>query len=87
MTEPFKKYRGYSMFNHIEDPNLRAWNRTVTTFNLRKVHNEFFIEYLGLLDEAGKNQVLAMIKYIKAVGYNQARINVFGKLKCVGGKQ
>lgn len=81
-------YKGYSLFNDIEDNSLRSWNRCAIAFNLNSMGNKVGMnDYLECLDKTGKVQVMAMIKYIKSIGYDQARINVFGKLKHVGGVQ
>lgn len=81
-------YKGYSLFNHIEDASLRAWNRSAVSINLHSMGREGdSTEYLNCIDDNGKKQILAMIHYIKKMGYDKARINVFGKLKAVGGTQ
>ena len=80
------EYKGYSLFNDIEDVSLKAWNRSAVAINLHAMkQEEDSTAYLECLDSVGQNQVLAMIKYIKAVGHDKARINVFGKLKAEGG--
>lgn len=75
-------YRGYSLFSEIEDPTLRTWNRCAIAFNLSGDKG-----YLANFDCRSKKQMVAMFRYIKKVGYEQARIDVFGKLKPVGAVQ
>lgn len=83
MVRESEEYKGHSLFNHIDDNALRTWNRCAVIFNLNKSGNSE--GYIEMLDAPSQRQVLAMFQYIKKLGYEKARINVFGKLKGVGG--
>jgi hypothetical protein len=80
-----KEYRGWSLFNDVGDSYLRTWNRCAVVFNIGKVDIDTRDGYLQQLNGEGQHQVMAMLAYIHKVGYEKARINVFGKLKAVGG--
>ena len=80
-----KEYKGWSLFNDIEDASLRTWNRCAVVYNMKDmkdVAHETYMEHVGT---EGQHQMLAMFKFINSVGYDKARIRVFGELKAVGG--
>tara|TARA_R110000772_G_scaffold129472_1_gene237575 strand:+ start:2403 stop:2687 length:285 start_codon:yes stop_codon:yes gene_type:complete len=72
-------YKGYSLFNDVEDAALRTWNRCVVMCNVNKDNGEGFSEGYGeCLDKVGKMQMMAMLQYIKVKGAEEVRkeINV-----------
>ena len=74
-------YKGYSLFKDVKDVKLRTWNRCATAFNINASNKGDSEGYLACLDSLCKRQVLAMLKYINTIGYDNARKNIFGKLK------
>ena len=80
-----EEYKGWSLFNEVEDPTLRAWNRCAVVFNMREMNDVAHETYMEKVDSVGKSQMLAMFQYIEKLGYDTARRNVFGKLSAVGG--
>jgi hypothetical protein len=79
MTQDVK---GNELFNHIPDAGLRTWNRCAVTFNLRDNLGEDAAEaYVENFDERTRATMLQMFAYIKAIGYDEARCAIFGKLR------
>ncbi len=72
-------YKGYSLFKDVKDVKLRTWNRCATAFNINGTGDAE--GYLSCFDSNCKKQVYAMLKYIKTIGYDTARIRIFGQLK------
>lgn len=67
-------YKGYSLFNDVEDKALRTWNRCVVMFNIHSDHGEKFSEnYANCLSKVEKMQVMAMLQYIKVKGAEAVR--------------
>lgn len=67
-------YKGYSLFNDVEDVSLRTWNRCVVLCNVNKDHGEAFVEgYSSRLGKVEKMQMMAMLHYIKARGAEEVR--------------
>jgi len=62
-------YKGYSLFNDIEDNTLKAYNRAVTMFNINNKFNENMVRgYAEQLSDSDRNKVYAMLQYIKVKG-------------------
>lgn len=67
-------YRGYSLFNDIEDVALRTWNRCVVLCNVNHTHGEAFVEgYSANMSKVDKMQMMAMLHYIKARGAEEVK--------------
>lgn len=68
-------YKGYSLFNDVEDVTLRTWNRCVVLFNINSQHKEtnFAREYAECLGEIERMQMYAMYQYIAARGAEVVR--------------
>lgn len=76
-------YKGYSLFNDVENATLRTWNRCALAFNINSVGESG--DYMDCIDEQGQKQMRAMFQYIKVEGYDNARKYVHGNLRPVGG--
>jgi hypothetical protein len=69
----------HNLFNEIENPALRTWNRAAIMFNLLEdVGPEEAKIYANMLDDKARLQVYAMCQYIKAKGYENVRAEVMG---------
>lgn len=67
-------YKGYSLFNDIEEAALRTWNRCATMFNINSDHSpEESKGYAEQLSDLERKQVSAMFAYINAKGYETVR--------------
>lgn len=67
-------YKGYSLFNEVDDAALRTWNRCVVMCNMNKDNGKDFAEgYGNSLSQVDKMQMLAMLNYIKARGAEEVR--------------
>lgn len=71
------EYRGYSLFNDVEDAALRTWNRCIVLFNLNKDHGENFVKGYGeCLDKVGRMQMMAMYQYIAVRGADAVKLEI-----------
>lgn len=71
------KYKGFSLFNEVENQTLRTWNRCATVFNINKVHGEAMAkEYLGKIEQPGRSQMMVMFNYINRKGYDVVKREV-----------
>jgi len=67
-------YKGYSLFNDVEDATLRTWNRCVVLSNINHNHGEGFVEgYSSEMSKVDKIQMMAMLHYIKVKGVEVVR--------------
>jgi hypothetical protein len=70
-------YKGYSLFNDVEDAALRTWNRCVVMCNVNIDQGEGFAEgYGGSLSKVDKMQMMAMLHYIKVKGAELVRLEI-----------
>jgi len=77
MTKSNNEYRGYSLFNDVEDAALRTWNRCVILFNLNKDHGENFVqEYGDMLCKKDKMMMMAMYQYIAVKGVDAVKLEI-----------
>lgn len=71
------EYRGYSLFNDVEDAALRTWNRCTVLFNLNKDHGEGFVTGYGeCLSKKDKMQMMAMYQYIAVKGADAVKLEI-----------
>jgi|TARA_R110000868_G_scaffold2827_2_gene19587 hypothetical protein len=70
-------YKGYSLFNDVEDASLRTWNRcTVMCNGSVDQGDEFAEEYGECLSEVDRLQVVAMMHYINVKGTEAVRLEI-----------
>ena len=63
---------GHSLFNDVEDEQMRAFNRCVTMVNLKEEGSEALSkEYFTLITPADHVSMVLMAGYIKAKGFEE----------------
>lgn len=77
-----KEFAGFPMFNHVRNPNLRAWNRINVVYNLKEiVHNNVLsVKYVAQFTRNDQLAIHSMLAYIEREGYEQARRDLFRSL-------
>jgi len=71
------EYKGYSLFNEVEDAALRTWNRCTVMLNVNKDHGSEFVEgYAGCMGDVERMQMMAMYQYIAVKGAEAVRIEI-----------
>lgn len=71
------KYKGQSLFNEVENPDLRAWNRAAVFFNMFGDQGKVPAQmYVSQFNEDDKKAILDMFARVKANGYNETRTAV-----------
>ena len=71
------EFKGYDLFDDVEDRVIRAWNRCNTIFNIRERHSqELAEEYVNQFNDVSKLQIFVMLETIKVDGYNKVRMMV-----------
>lgn len=70
-------YKGYSLFNDVEDAALRTWNRCVVMCNINSDSGEEFAKnYANHLNKVEQMQMMAMLQYIKVKGAEAVRLEI-----------
>lgn len=70
-------FKGNSLFNDVQDPALRTWNRAAVMFNLTADRGlEVARQYMEKLDDVSKKQVYAMLNVVAAQGYEKTKQKV-----------
>jgi hypothetical protein len=70
-------YKGYSLFNNVEDPALRTWNRCTVMLNINKDHGSGFVEgYAQCMGKVERMQMMAMYQYIAVKGAEAVRLEI-----------
>lgn len=70
-------YKGYSLFNDVDDVALRTWNRCTVMFNINIDQGEEFVSgYIGSLSNVERMQVMAMYQYIAVKGTEAVRLEI-----------
>lgn len=84
------EYKGYGLFNDVQDPTLRAWNRAATMFNFMRDQKEvrksatlgeLCNEYARQFDKQGIQELLMMYRDIKARGLGIVRKEVMSSVE------
>lgn len=70
-------YKGYNLFNDVDNVKLRAWNRCATFFTIyRTLGKEEAKSYTSQLDDIGRTQMQNMLAEIREDGYGNVRKSV-----------
>jgi len=60
-----KTYKGYNLFNDIDNVGLRTWNRCATAFNIYQDKGEdLFVEYVSQFDKKNQQMVKLTFQYL-----------------------
>lgn len=63
---------GHSLFNDVEDEQLRAYNRCVTLVNFKEDDSPALArEYFSMIRESDHVAMILMAGYIKAKGFDE----------------
>lgn len=76
-------YKGYSLFNDVEDNTLQTWNRAVTMSNINEKFNEKMARgYAEQFSKLDTNKIFVMLQYIKVKGAELVRKEILnGELR------
>lgn len=70
-------YKGYPLFNSLENVNLQAWNRLAVYFNIiSAAGTEEAKKYVGKFNDFEKIRIKNLMKDIQERGYNTVRREV-----------
>lgn len=70
-------YKGYSLFNDIDNAALRTWNRCVVVSNGNVDRGQEFVEgYTNNLSQQDKFAMMMMLNYIKIKGAEIVRMEI-----------
>lgn len=68
------EYRGYNLFKHIRNPNLRAWNRLNTIYNIKERHGDVVsVKYAEHIKEKDLKRVYYLAAKVETEGYENVR--------------
>lgn len=72
------EFHGYSLFKDVDNPSIRAWNRSNTIYNIKERHgNAVATKYAA---KFGKNDLFAVYTIMALVakeGYENIRREIF----------
>ena len=63
------EFMGFSLFNDVENPKLRAWNRLNVFANITAMSPGMAQNYMGKFNKTDMFQINVMFAHIKRVGY------------------
>lgn len=71
-------YKGYSMFNEVVNPVIKAWNRLNTIYNIKEQHGSVLARrYAEQLSKPDLTSVYLLIASVDAKGYEQTRRDIY----------
>lgn len=74
---------GYGLFNEVDEPKLRAWNRIQVLDNiLLDLSEKHAKEYLNKFDDNDKAQMYLLLNYAKVHGKENTYKFVMRGVKC-----
>lgn len=75
--QKINNYKGYSLFNDVEDSALRTWNRCAVMFNINADQGEDIVSgYMSCLNDIERMQALTMYQYIAVKGMDAVRLEI-----------
>lgn len=67
-------FKGYSFFDEIKSPIVKAWNRLNTIYNMKEQGgNGLAIKYSELFDKFERIQILTLAVAVERDGYENVR--------------
>lgn len=85
MTEVANEFMGYSLFEDILNPSIRAWNRVNTIYNIKERHgNVVASRYAAKFNKNDLFAVYTIMAIIKKNGYENVRREVFRENNSTG---
>lgn len=71
------EYQGYSLFHHVKNPVLRAWNRLNTIYNIKEMFgNSLAVNYTKQFKHKHKIELLKLHERVKKEGYCNVRRSI-----------
>ncbi len=71
------EFKGYSLFNDVNNIRLRTWNRCAAFFSIFEDHGKAMAQsYANQLDDVAKKQMTNMLAEIREQGYGTVRQSV-----------
>jgi hypothetical protein len=72
------EFMGYSLFEDIINPAIRAWNRANTVYNIKERHgNVVATKYVSKFDKNGKFAIFSVMALVEREGYENIRREIF----------
>lgn len=71
-------FKGYSTFDEVKSPTLRAWNRLSTIYNMKEQGgNSLALRYAKKFDQASRLQIFILGLEVKEKGFENVRREIF----------
>lgn len=72
------EFIGYSLFEDIMNPSLRAWNRANTVYNIKERHgNAVAHKYVSKFDKMDMFAIFTIMATVERNGYENVRRDIF----------
>ena len=67
-------FKGYSFFDEIKNPIVKAWNRLNTIYNMKEQGgNTLATKYADMFDKFERIQIMTLAMAVQRDGYEQTR--------------
>ncbi len=77
-TNNDNEFFGFSLFNDVLNPSIRAWNRANTIYNIKERHgNSVATKYVKLLPKSEQLSVYTVMVLVAKEGYENIRREIF----------
>lgn len=72
------EFMGYSLFEHILNPSIKAWNRANTIYNIKERHGTVVASrYVSKLHKLDMLAVYTIMATVERDGYENVRRQIF----------
>lgn len=75
------EFTGYSLFNEVRNPTLRAWNRLNAIFNMKELikNNAMAVNYMKKFNHKDQVAIAVLAAQITKNGYENTRREIMRK--------
>ena len=78
VVETPNEFMGYSLFEDILNPTIRAWNRANTVYNIKERHgNVVASRYVSKFDKLSAFAIYSIMATVEKDGYETVRRVIF----------
>lgn len=78
VVETPNEFMGYSLFEDILNPSIRAWNRANTVYNIKERHGSVVAsKYVSKFDKHAMFAIFTVMATVERNGYENVRRQIF----------
>lgn len=77
-TTTENEFMGYSLFDDVLNPSVRAWNRANTVYNIKERHGSVVAtKYVSKFDKLAQFAIFTVMTTVESKGYENVRRTIF----------